>query len=273
VVPVDGVITSWRVEVEPGQPQLAQRLEVFQVVSEAEEYRKLAESTFVNVSEGVNSFPARIPVREGNSIGLHGEVETLFCDKEEGAISALHDGAVALGETRVFKASAATGTPLTVRVEPDGDADGYGDETQDRCPRGAAYQGECPTVTLRTGAVVKRRAILLTVRASGEASVRVYGQVGWGLKVRPHQQGGTAKESATQKTRLIVGLRGGTKEVVGGRATRFRIPLPKPALRRLGRLTPKESLKARITAGSTDLAGRVRNARLTVKLPGRRRPG
>jgi hypothetical protein len=53
---------------------------------------------------------------------------------------------------------------------------------------------------------------------------------------------------------------------------KFRIPLPRTVLRRLGRIGPRESLRAKITARSTDLAGRVKNTRLTVRLRGREKP-
>jgi hypothetical protein len=180
---------------------------------------------------------------------------------------------VAIGDVPIFIKAPERQVPVSVTLEPDADGDGYGDESQDGCPGRADHHGECPSVALRSSAVVKRRAILLTVTTSLEASVKVFGQVGWRLGPRPHQQGGTAKESAKRKTRLIVGLRGGTKELVAGQVTRFRIPLPRSVLRRLGRLAATRSLKAKSTASATDPEGRVTNTRLTVKLRGRERAG
>ena len=149
-------------------------------------------------------------------------------------------------------------------VEPDLDNDGYGDETQDRCPRSAAYQGECPVVTLAANGKARKRSIQVRVTASSEASVLVFGQVGWNFQPKRKPKSGKGKTA-----RLIVGLSGGTKTVLPGETAGFTIPLPKTVLRRLSRIAPSESLKAKITVRATDLAGRNTNRRLTVTLRGR----
>jgi hypothetical protein len=57
-------------------------------------------------------------------------------------------GDVAVGETRT-----ATGpfpnyrVNVSATIEPDADRDGYGDETQDRCPTDPSTQGPCPPDT------------------------------------------------------------------------------------------------------------------------------
>src|SRR5690606_7431051 len=104
-------------------------------------------------------------VTEGNSIGLHGPVETLFCDKEDGAISGLFEGSMVVGQTSLFKTEVDVGTPVTAVVEPDADGDGFGDETQDLCPAAAPLQGPCPIVVLRSKAKVRKRSMLIEVRA------------------------------------------------------------------------------------------------------------
>ncbi|HWM54746.1 MAG TPA: hypothetical protein VNO20_05100 [Solirubrobacterales bacterium] len=265
-VPPEGpkVITGWKVEVGPGLAPISQRLEVFEIQNEKGEYMKVGESATETLVEGTNSFATRIPADEGDSVGLYGPVKTIFCEKQAGAISLRYDGNVATGETRVFKAESEVGTPLTVTVEADADNDGYGDETQDRCPKSAAYQGECPVVTLTATGKARKRSILVRVTASSEASVLVFGQVGWGFQSKRKPKAGKSKP-----TRLIVGLSGGTKTVLPGETARFTIPLPKAVLRRLGRIAPQESLKAKIAARATDLAGRLTTRRLTVRLKGR----
>jgi hypothetical protein len=268
-----GVITRWKVPVAPGHGPLAQQLGVFEqtFVEEETRYRKVAESATETVVAGTNEFATRIPLAgEGHHyLGLTGPVETLLCAGLEQAISGSVLGDFPLGAIRPAEDRVGIGTPVMAIAEPDRDHDGFGDETQDQCERSAATQGGCPTVALSTGgAQVKRGAILLPVNATSEAPVEVSGQVGWAVRrkagrhvVGPKKAGG----------RVIVGLGAdGALTVVPGTTTTFTIPLPKSVIRHLGRLAPRQSLEAKITATATDLAYRVTTAELTVKLRGRK---
>ncbi len=160
--------------------------------------------------------------------------------------------------------------PVIAFVEPDRDNDGYGDETQDGCPFNAALQSECPPVAARVDSVAaKQRAVLVAAGVSSQATVQVFGQVSWRVRQRPGQSGGRARKGDRN---LIVGLSAGpARTVLPGAVASYRLPLPKPVLRRLGRLTPQQALRARITIRTTDLAGRENDRVLVVKLHGRDR--
>lgn len=119
-------------------------------------------------------------------------------------------------------------------------------------------------VTLTASGKARKRSILVRVSASAEASVRVLGQVGWNFQPKRKPKPGKGKTA-----RLIIALSGGTKTVLPGETARFTIPLPKTVLRRLGRLEPSKSLKAKITVLATSLANQTFGRRLVVKLPGR----
>jgi hypothetical protein len=54
---------------------------------------------------------------------------------------------------------------LQATVEPDADGDGFGDETQDKCPTVAAPTDGCPPVTLPPPATGQRAAALKKCRA------------------------------------------------------------------------------------------------------------
>lgn len=266
-----GVITRWRVQVGPGLGPLVQQLVTFHGVAEQEK-RKVGESAVETVTAGVNEFPTRIPIREYEQIGLHGPSETLFCSGQEGSTADVVDGAWPLGEVRQTQVEIGFATPVTVAIEPDADEDGYGDETQDGCPASPLYVGECPLpVTLAVKRRVRKRSILLKVRASGEATVDAYGQVGWNFKPkrkRVHRRKRSGHASKRRGPRLIVGLDGGKKDVAPGAVTRFTIRLPKPVLLRLSRLNRRESVRAKLTLRATNPAGIAKNTRLRVKLRG-----
>lgn|GEM_PF-3369259 len=258
------VITSWKVQVGPGIAPLPQRLEVYRVLDEEQDYRKEAESATVTVREGLNVFPTRIPVSSWTGyLALYGPSGTLVCGSAP-QLAGSFEGAAGVGETRRVKSIIGIGVPVLATVEDDRDKDGYGDDTQDRCPQSAARQEECPPVAVSARATAKEKSIVVEVGVSSEATVDVFGQVGWGFKPSPK-----LKTAGAKPTRLIVGLSGPKKTVLPGKKVPFKVPLRKPVLRRLGKLTPQQSLVAKLTVATTDLAGRERHRRLNVTLRGR----
>src|SRR5262249_17204002 len=149
----------------------------FQAVGE-EEARKIGESSLETVSPGSDEFATRIPFQGLHPlVGTHGPSETLYC-AEEGALSGVVEGPFAIGETRRMKITTGVGTPVALTVEPDLDGDGYGDLTQDGCPRLAAVHEACPFVRLRSHVTaIAKRAILLQVSTGDPTTVQVNGQV------------------------------------------------------------------------------------------------
>ena len=160
------VITAWKIQVGPGIAPLAQRLEVYRVLTEAQDYRKEAESATEIVHEGVNVFPARIPVKSWTGyLALYGPGGAFVCKATPG-VAGFFEGSAALGETRNVKSAINQGVPLMATVEDDRDGDGYGDETQDKCPTSAALQTECPPVVVTSKAEAKRKSIVVAVSVS-----------------------------------------------------------------------------------------------------------
>jgi hypothetical protein len=267
-----GVITRWKVSVAPGHGPLAQQLGIFeQTFVEGEtRYHKVAESATETVVAGMNEFTTRIPLAgEGHHhLGLTGPVETLLCAGLDQAISGSVLGDFPVGAVRSVEDVVDVGTPVTAISEPDRDQDGYGDETQDGCERSAAIQGGCPTVTPSATAKVEPGAIVLSVRTDSEGLVEVAGQTSW--KLHP-KAGKGAQPSKRVSGRFVAQLKATEeKTVLPGVVATFRVPLPKSVKRRLGKMRPGQSLRARISATATDLAYRETSATLTVKLRGRK---
>jgi hypothetical protein len=263
-IPPEGpkVITRWTVAVEPGLAPIRQRLEAHEIQREASEgfeFKKVGESALETLVAGVNSFPTRIPVSEGNNVGLYGPEGTLFCGKEEGAVSHLYEGAAATGETKAFKTAVGVGTPVVVTVEDDRDNDGFGDETQDGCPASAALQTPCPPLTLTTRREVKQKAILVHVTTATDASTVVSGRIGWNVR-----------RADGSKRRLILGLSGGrSQNLAAGVTTTFRVRLPNAVQRRLERLTPMQTMRANLTVSVADVFKAKVQQKLVVRLRGR----
>jgi hypothetical protein len=263
-VPKAGVVTRWKIQVEEGREPLPQRLLILQSAGKGRGQMVLRESETELVGAGVSEFATRLPVREGDHLGLSGLTETFVCNTGTGLSRVFEGLAPAIGEIRDFEFREGIGMPVTAIVEPDRDGDGYGDEQQDKCPQSAAFHLQaCSPVKLAVDAKARRRSILIHVRADMEVSVQVFGQVGWGFKSKRKSGDGHSKP-----TRLIVGLQGSTKDIAPGTAKAFRIALPKTVMRRLSRITPQESLKAQVTALATDSSGALAKRRVTVRLKG-----
>jgi hypothetical protein len=262
-VPIPGIATQWTAR-KQGLDSFFERLKVLRLTSEPEKVAIVAESPREEVSHGHGTFSIRIPVQVGDRFGLNGPLGALACPPvAPGEIAGLTTANGSPGSTERFSEYVGGQAAVSVIVEPDADGDGYGDETQDKCPTNAALQAKCPPVVAKSEAEAKRKSIVVEVGVSSEALIDVYGQVGWGYKPSPK-----LKTAGAKPTRLIVGLSGPKKTVLPGKRVPFRVPLPKSVLRRLGKLTPKQSLTAKLTVSCTDLAGRVKHQRLDLKLKG-----
>ena len=212
----------------------------------------------VLANPGVTTADARIPVQQGDRLGLRGEPfvfegstisASLYCAGAPGTLGAVL-GDVPVGSTAEFLAVTTARVPLAAVIEPDADGDGYGDETQDGCPQVASLQTPCPVVTVEASSIIKRKgSVVVLVTTSSSAPVKVTG---------------TVKLGKGQKAKLS----GPTKTVALGKVTRFTLKFPKKLKDKLGDLTKKQSLQLKINARATDLVGRVTKDSLKTRLKG-----
>lgn len=73
------------------------------------------------------------------------------------------DAVLGTGSTAEFKPLLPGRLPISGVLEPDADNDGYGDETQDKCPQSAALQTPCPPPSLDALALAGGRAVTVYV--------------------------------------------------------------------------------------------------------------
>jgi hypothetical protein len=257
--PVDGVVTRWRLT--SGAPEVfAQTLKVLRPTASAKTFQVVGESNVAGIVTGTNSFDARLPVRAGDKFGLYGSAGALFC----GGLGTAEDkigfsaGNAAVGSTMAVESESPNAQmPVSVTIEPDADHDGYGDETQDRCPQSAAVQGEClaaPPIPVAPFSIealpqVQKGVAIVLVTTSTQASASVSGVV----------KLGKGAQSA---------LNGGTAAVSPGRITQFKLKFSKAVRSRLKELSPRQSLKLSVLAKATDPLGRTTSSPATLKIPG-----
>ncbi len=271
--PAAGVVTQWKVNSAYPTP-VPEVMAAFRPTGQGGTFQVIGESSEENIGPGPNVFSTRIPVQKGDRFGPVAITadSPLFCATASNADHTWSfPGSVGVGSTHLFAAGVQTRVPMIAVIEPDSDGDGYGDESQDKCPQSAAHQGPCPTVTLDAFPIVLKRSVLVLVSASSTSSVHVFGQVGWKLKPKGGGAQGSKANPGGKLTGLVVGLSGGTQTVTPGEVARFNVKLPKSVKRRLSRTPSSKALKAQLTASTIDLAGRVSAKVLTVKLPGQER--
>jgi uncharacterized repeat protein (TIGR01451 family) len=136
VPPGAGVVTKWsfNAKATPG----ARKLKLLAPTAASGTYRVAGESALeTGTPNQVNTFNTRIPVAGGELLGF-------FTTTGDGCRSSAASGNTVRGgagdpaagtsfsATSLFASS--TLLEVTATVEPDGDGDGYGDETQDGCP-------------------------------------------------------------------------------------------------------------------------------------------
>ena len=149
-----GVITSWTYNQGAGESVVT--LRVYRPTAAANQYVVLTEDgapRTLAANTGAHTFPTRIPVNAGDTVGLR--VTSGSClTTTSSAVDRLliKTGApTAVGDTATFPpASSAVTIFVTAALEADADRDGYGDETQDRCPQLASTQAACPPDTVIT---------------------------------------------------------------------------------------------------------------------------
>jgi hypothetical protein len=224
-------------------------------------------SQSLNAGPGITVADARIPVQVGDKLGVHGEAfnyggETIhvspFCVGVEGELGA-YVGDAASGSTVEFFEAAPARTPLAAVIEPDADGDGYGDETQDKCPQSASTHDECPPVVIDSLATPGKGKAIVLIATDTAGEVTVSGSV----KLPKAAKGGKkAGASATVQLKSL------TKAATPGQISRFVLKFPGSLKQALAALPKGKKMKLKITATETNVAGKVSQDSSTLKLKG-----
>jgi len=152
--PAPGIITSWTYDQGAGESVVT--LRTYRPTATANQYTVLAEDgapRTLAANSGAHTFPTRLPVNAGDTIGLRVTSGTCLTTTSSTNDKLLIKAGppTPVGGTVTFPVtSSAVTTFVTAVLEPDADHDGYGDETQDRCPQLASTQRACPPDTAIT---------------------------------------------------------------------------------------------------------------------------
>ena len=252
--PGAGVITKLKSNIEPGLPPVPHTLRVLRQTG-AKTVQLVGEASGV-VSAGTNTFDSRIPVQAGDRLGFFGPSGAVIYCNVPGAKNpaGAFEGGIGVGGSTPFVEVGSEGRiPVFAVLEPDADNDGFGDETQDKCPQNAAVQVPCPVVALSTSGNVKKGLATVLVTSNLQTPVTVAGSVTLG-------KGKTAK------------LNGGTQIVTPGAIAKFTLLFPQKLKAKLKELGQKRFLWLNLTSTAPNLVGPATASGLKVKLKGQAKP-
>jgi hypothetical protein len=148
--PTDGVIVRWRIRVGPLSSAQVVKLRVIRGESASSTGVGSSQAENVPAAAGIYTFTTRLPISSGDFIGID------CCVSQGGFFRGYPDAevdqwAMPLGDNETRGPDSA-GTPwelmVNADVEPDCDADGFGDETQD--PDTSSCQPQPPAKADRT---------------------------------------------------------------------------------------------------------------------------
>jgi uncharacterized repeat protein (TIGR01451 family) len=155
--PSDGVITTWSYQSNTTAGDV--KLKVFRPTATPGTFLTLGDSRQTVPASTLNSFAARISVKAGDVLGLTVLSAGMAC-VAPGASSgdiAWNDGSImgpggdpSPGTVHTFGIGPFSSfrTDIAASLEPDADGDGFGDETQDRCPGTPGSVQGCPNADL-----------------------------------------------------------------------------------------------------------------------------
>jgi hypothetical protein len=266
--PEAGVITKWGVSVIPYPGGISEKLKVLRPAAGKNTFTVVSESTIQPVAGGVNTFDTRLPIQAGDRIGVVSpSVGTIYCNKEGGSAPTDVMGTVVgdsvVNSTVAFGEEIEAQAAVTATIEKDADGDGFGDETQDKCPQNAAVQIPCPVLNLDAiSQPPGKTAVRILVTSGLDSSITVSATAKLPAKTKK------AKASAQAKLAPISQL------VTPGHFAIYTMNFPKSLKDSLASLPRKKSLALTVTVAGKTIDGVASSQKkLTVKLKGQAKGG
>jgi hypothetical protein len=201
-----GVLTSWRFHSSSDASAGSVRLKIFRYTGTGLAFKVLAESSEKTLSPSTSyEFKERIPVSSGDLLGLtaagNAEVGITVPDTPENQLAQFGGGDISVGQTGTATIAWPNLRPsVSATVEPDADNDGFGDDSQDKCPVDASTQDFC---RIDLGKLTRNKAkgtAVLPVTVPGAGTISLNGK---GVVDQPAANARRAK-TATAAVKLRV---------------------------------------------------------------------
>jgi hypothetical protein len=177
-----GVLTSWRFHSSADPAPGAVRLKIFRYTGTGLAFEVLAESSEKTLAPDTSyDFKERIPVDQGALLGLTAvggaEVGITRPGTPENQLAQFGGGDIAPGQTGTATIAWPDLRPsVAATVEADADNDGFGDDTQDKCPVDPTTQALCQIGFGKLKRNSARGTAILPVTVPGAGTISLSGK-------------------------------------------------------------------------------------------------
>ena len=138
--PYNGVVTQWVVRIGYATKPIPLALSVINQIGESDQFEVKAQTAPSPADKGETLVKARLPIFKGEALALTsiGEGAMPICETNHPVLDNVWSAGRSMktGESEKFFREGGF-VPVEAQVERDQDRDGFGDATQDRCPRNA----------------------------------------------------------------------------------------------------------------------------------------
>ncbi len=178
----NGVLTSWRFHSSADPAAGAVRLKIFRYTGTALVFKVLAESSLKTLQpDTAYDFKERIPVDQGDLLGLtasgDAEVGITVPGTPQNQLAQFGGGDIPPGATGTATIAWPDLRPsVAATIEADADGDGFGDDTQDKCPVDRTTQALCQFSFGRLERNKKRGTAVLPVTVPGAGTLSLSGK-------------------------------------------------------------------------------------------------
>jgi hypothetical protein len=209
-----GVLTSWRFHSSGDSAAGAVRLKIFRYTGTGLAFKVLAESSLKTLEpDTAYDFKERIPVDQGDLLGLtatgDAEVGITVPGTPQNQLAQFGGGDIPPGQTGTATIAWPNLRPsVAATVESDADGDGFGDDTQDKCPVDRTTQTLCQFSFGKLKRNKKRGTAVLPVTVPGAGTLSLSGRGVAGQQAstsRAASAGGRAVASASTVNLVVKG--------------------------------------------------------------------
>jgi hypothetical protein len=177
-----GVLTSWRFHSSADVAAGSVRLKIFRYTGTGLVFDVLAESSLKTLApDTAYDFKERIPVNQGDLLGLtaagDAEVGITVPGTPQNQLAQFGGGDIAPGQTGTATIAWPNLRPsVAATVESDLDNDGFGDDTQDKCPVDPTTQALCQFSFGKLKRNARRGTAILPVMVPGAGTISLSGK-------------------------------------------------------------------------------------------------
>jgi hypothetical protein len=154
----------------------------------------------------------------------------------------------AVGETVPGPATPNYRNAIWAQLEADADGDGYGDDTQDKCPQSAAFQNACPVLAISQQLSASSKQIKVLATASVNTSL-------------------TATATTKISSKKTVTFKSKASAFSAGQLKTVKLSLPSSVKSALAALKKSKKLKVTVTLSGNGLANTATSVK-SISLPG-----